>query len=529
MEPALQAFRGRHAEDHASRLVDVLLAWLAMERGDLRGAATTGRRLQRVAGPGTLADLARTLEGASLRREGAPDRALDLLLPLESKLIDPWARSIYNQEVVEAAVEARRWPVALATMRVWLREAGSDERATARASIEESLTRVPSTDLLALLETVDSPVPSADEDLEMRKLVAQRLAVVARSSKDAQLAQRLLTRAGGLLGDQGDVVAQLAVGASRARVEARTVGLVLSLRDDATRRRGAELAQGVAFGLGLPGSAARLVSRDDQGSPERVQDALAALSAEGASVLIAGSDEGEANAAAAFASANHVPVLLLRPAPRAKDARFSFVVGLDAAEPEASLVTALVARGAATVGILADDPARPRVPRAEVVAVRGCGDAGASWKSIGAIVLSAGVDCARDAVASVNPLAVRFAAGFTSAGITLPPGSVIATAGAFPFVPGAPQLRIWSKDHPAPPSFWAALGRDAAVLAWEGVRALPAQGTEDPAEVEARRAHVAAALAAARTPLWTTEADGFHGGRTLSRTIGVRDVPRAQP
>jgi hypothetical protein len=85
-------------------------------------------------------------------------------------------------------------------------------------------------------------------------------------------------------------------------------------------------------------------------------------------------------------------------------------------------------------------------------------------------------------------------------------------------------VQPWARTHPAPPSFWAALGRDAAVLAWEGVKSLPENGTEDPAEVTARRAQVAAALAAAQADLWTTDARGFSGARVLPRTLGVREV-----
>src|SRR6185369_14702730 len=127
---------------------------------------------------------------------------------------------------------------------------------------------------------------AAVEELEMRKRVAQRLAAVARDRKDSELAQRLLTGSGTLLGEQGDAIAELAAGAGKARVEPRTVGLLLSLRNDKTRRRGAEIASGVTFGLGLPGSVARLVMRDDRGSADRIAEALASLSSDGASILI---------------------------------------------------------------------------------------------------------------------------------------------------------------------------------------------------------------------------------------------------
>ncbi len=222
------------------------------------------------------------------------------------------------------------------------------------------------------------------------------------------------------------------------------------------------------------------------------------------------------------------------------------MVGTDAGDVEAALIAGLVARGASPVAILADDPALPRAARPDVVAVRGCGEAGASWKSLGAagVVLSAAADCAREAIAAAGPLKLRFAAGLEPDALPLPPGSLVAT-GRAPFaptpptppavhdgapldrsraLPQAPALGAWQNGHPSPPTWWASLGHDAAVLAWAGVQVLPAQGTEDPREVEARRALAASALAGAQAELWTTEAHGFGGARTLPRTLGVREV-----
>jgi hypothetical protein len=399
----------------------------------------------------------------------------------------------------------------------------------------------------------------ADEDAELRKLVAARLAQIAREGNDPALAQRLLVKVPGLLGDESERVAQLASGASRARVEARTVGLLLDLRDDASRRRGAEIVQGVAFGLGLPGSAARLVSRDTRaagstgstgnvgnagntGAAKRVEDALAALSADGASVIIAGADEQSAEIAATFADAHHVPLLLLEPPTRQHPEGFSFVVGAGAASVEAALVGALVARGASAIAVVTDAAEQPRGPRPEITLVRGCSDVsapatgvtgapgaagGGSWRAAGVqgLALMANAECAREALLGVPP-SLRVAAGFEAEGLSLPLGSLVATAGLLPLAPGSPALQDWLKGHPSPPGYWSALARDAAVLAWAAVQGLPAQGTEDPAEVSARRAQATATLASATVTLWTTEASGFRGARTLPRTLGVREVAR---
>lgn len=533
MERSLEAFKKDFPNDPLARLAETLLAWIALNKGDNHVAEVRARLAEKAAGPGTVADVAHTVQGAALRRQGQPQAALALLEPLVSKLIDGWARSLFNAEIVDAAVEAGRWERALGLMSVWLRETGPEERATVRGHLERSLDRVPAAELSRWLDRARGIElgQAAEEELEIRGLVAHELAVVARANKDVELAQHLIAASGRLLGDQGDAIAALAAGASKARVEAHTVGLLISLRNDKTRRRGADVADGVAHGLGLPGGSARLVSRDDHGSPERIPEALAALSADGASIVIAGSDEAEATAAAAFAEAHQIPVLLLRaPAPGASTdgkGRFTFVIGVEPADVEGALVSALASRGGGPVAVVADEPLRPRAPRPEVAVVRGCSDAAAPWKplNVAGVVLSAQPDCARVALAAAAPLKLRFGAGFESDPLPLPVGSLVATAGIFPIgAEASPALRTWLEHHRAPPSWWAALGHDAAVLAWAGVSALPKQGTEDPREVAVRRAWAASALAAAQAELWTTEARGFAGARALPRTIGVREA-----
>lgn len=538
MERPIQELRKKHPDDPSVRMADVLLAWIALESGDHRLALARARLAEKAAGTGVIGDVARTVQGAALRRDGQPKEALATLEPLVSKLVDGWARSLFNEEIVESAVQAGAWQKALDLMSIWLREAGADERATVRKHVEGDLERVPAFELGRWLERERGIelAAAAEEEIDIRKLVAQRLAGVARANKDAELAHKLLATSGNLLGEQSDPIAQLAAGANRARVEARTVGLLLSLRNEKTRRRGAEIAEGVAFGLGLPGSSAKLVSRDDHGAKERIEEALSALSADGASIVIAGSDEHEAEVAAAFAEAKQIPVILLRApaapaaAPSGAKRRFSFVLGVDLVDLESSLVRALASRGTTPVAVLADEPVGPRAPRAEVSLVRGCSEASSSWAALGVagVVLSAQPECARAAIIAAAPLRMRFAAGFEADAAALPTGSVVATAGLYPIPLGKkPQaLSGWLANHPTPPSFWVALGRDAAVLAWSGVQVLPARGTEDPQEVAARRAMAASALASAQADLWTSDARGFGGGRALPRTIGVREVTR---
>ncbi|MEO7327456.1 MAG: hypothetical protein ABI193_02680 [Minicystis sp.] len=535
MKTRIFAFRQAYALTPLGRVADALLAWIAMEEGALEQALREAAFVQTVTGAGTTSDLAKTVQGATLRRMGSPEQALETLTPLVSKLIDGYARALLNEEIVLAAIASKRWQRALSLMGVWLREAGVEEEALVKGKIERALLEIPPEELLKSLSRARGiEVASfAEEEQAIRKLLARRLATVARERRDADLAQQLLQTSGALLGDQGDAVAQLATGVTKARVEPRTVGLLLTLASDETRRRSAEAADGIAQGLGLPGSVARLVSREDRGGPQGVEDALATLSADGASILIAGIDDDHAMRAAKFAEEKQIPVILLRPPARAASAspgRFTFVLGEDPGAVETALAAALVARGSSPVAIVSEDPRRHGDQlAAEIAQLRSCVGVETTGRPAGVLGIVLGASCAREVMrASAGPK-IRLAASFEATlfgPLALPKGSVVSTAGIYPIDAAAPPAAIqgWMTDHAAPPGWWAGLGHDAAVLAWAGVRTLPQQGTEDPREVTTRRAQAAQALGEAEVALWTSEARGFGGGRALPRSIGAKEL-----
>lgn len=537
MKTRLFAFRQAYALTPLGRTADALLAWVAMDEGELDRALREAAFVQTVTGAGTTSNLARTVQGATMRRMGSPDKAMEALSPLVSKLIDGYARALLNEEIVLSALASKRWQRALELMGVWLREAGAEERELVRSRIERVLVEIPPEELLKSLGRARGIEVArfAEEEQEIRKLLARQLAHVARERRDADLAQQLLQTSGALLGDQGDPIAQLATGVTKARVEPRTVGLLLSLRTDETRRRGVEAADGIAHGLGLPGSAARLVSRDDRGGKVSVDEALSNLSADGASILIAGIDDDHASLAAKFAEDNQIPVILLRPPvkpTKGAKGRFTFVLGEDPGAVEGAVASALALRGAAPVAIFAEDPRRhDDRPGPDVAELRGCGGVEAGGRPAGVLGVVLGASCAREAMRATAGPKIRFGATFEATllgPLGLPPGSLVATAGLYP-VPGdpaqtPPSLKGWMSAHAVPPGWWAALGRDAAVLAWAGVQVLPRQGTEDPREVTAQRAKAAQALGEAEAELWTSEARGFGGARLLPRAIGVREL-----
>ncbi len=537
----LLAYKQLFGTELPALTADALLAWVMMEEGYFAQAEALANVVQARTRAGNTNDLGRTIQGAALRRRGKPEESLRVLTPLVSKLIDAWTRSLLNEEIVQSALAAKQWQRALELMGVWLREASPDERDGVKARITQNLVAEPSAQLLRMLDRAPGIEIAllAEEEREMRKLIAQQLATSAREKRDVELAQHLLRSSGALLGDQGDAIARLASGVTKARVEARTVGLLLSMRTDETRRRGAELTDGVIHGLGLPGpwrdgeatagrgSAARLVSRDDHGTSDRIDDALAALSADGASILIAGVDGEEAAAASRFAEQNQIPVLLLRPAAKGESVppgRFTFLLGEDPVAVEDALAEAIAAKGAAPVAIVAEDPRRHGALPVGVTALRACSEATSPLRPLGVSGIVLGAACAREAIAAAGSTRIVFGAGLELGDAVLPAGSLRAQAGIFPIEAArmSPAAAPWMKDHASPPNWWAGLGHDAAVLARAGVLALPERGTEDPKEVADRRVLAAQALGAAEADLWTTAARGFGGARVLPRSVVIR-------
>jgi Periplasmic binding protein len=531
METRLVAFRSRFPKDDLAHMADALLAWIALDRGDLKGAWNRARRVQ-AQGPGTTSNPAIVMEGAVLRREGRHKEALARLTPLQNKLIDAYARELLHEELVAAAVGAKSWDLGAKSMALWLREAS--DQAAVKSRVEALLTQVPPSELERILDRRLEGEPTAD-DRELSELIAQRLAALARETRDVRLAKHLLAKSGTLLGDQGNPVAQLASGAGAARVEALTVGLLISLRDDTLRRRGVEAASGLAHGLGVPTSAARFVSRDDGGSLDRVADALTNLSAEGAAIVVAGLDTDEANLTARFAATHELPVILLRPPSTPSTSPFVFVLGEDPAAVRDALASGLESRGAGAVVVVGEGRSAAQVDADATNTQGGAPGAGCgplplqAWKKAGVsgVILNAAPLCAQAAIQDLKAsgLAVKLGIGF-DLWPQPPPQTLLAGAGLYPLLAYAstpPAMARWIERGRATPSWWAGLGRDAGVLAWEGIRGLPGNATEDPKGVRERHRAAAAGLAKATGELWTTEARGFAGARVMPRTITVHE------
>jgi hypothetical protein len=550
LDADLRTFQQRYPDDDLGRLARGLRALIALERNELARALALGTEAA-LGPPGTTQDLGNLVLGAVDRRRGQHRRALDRLIPLLHKLLDPSATALLDEELVRAALGAKDWQRAIAMMAVWLRETEGASRTAARAHIEELLGALAAPELLGALPRFAGPEASSPDE-DMARLVAARLAELARAERDAKLARLLVDRFGGLLGRSGEDVARLAGSTTRARVTGKTIGLLLSLDRPELRRRTAEVAAGMAYGLGIPGSGARLVSRDARSSAEEIGAALTELSTDGAAVVVAGIDPTSAALAAEHARASSLPVILLSaPADAAAaDCPFVFVLGEDPERTAQVLVAELRAAdvktivglggpgsvpalpaggaGGAAGAVRLSVPAEPAPP--STVRELGCGGdldiAALRSAAADGLLVRDGAACGPEITAAARSLRARLAIGLGVPGLSGPlsGSAVVLSAGMFPVDPQQPpaELRAWLQAGRGVPSWWAALGRDAAVLGWSAVRDMGEAATEDPAEVVSRRAEAVRRLQAAREALWTTEAKGFAADRRMSRDIAVR-------
>jgi len=539
LEHDLGKHADKYAKDPTGRIAKAMLALIAAAKGDSARADQLARPI--VSGPtGATRDMALVAQGASLEKAGRSREALALLKPLFGKMIDPFGRDILNEEVSLAAVSEKDFPSAVRFMRGWVTQAPEADRDDIERRVSALLDQIPAEPLLALVRQVKG---TDEMQSTLLKRVGERLAGIAVSTKDVSLAKILLAEARPVLGDKVDDVARIAAKGAAIRLEPNTVGLLLSLRNEELQRRGLEVSNGLALALGIPGSAARLVSRDDQGGDQTIDDALALLNADGAAVIVAGVDTKEADKAREYAERTNVPMILLRPpSTPPREGGPVFVVGEDPTAVRGALMKALAMGGAERTAVLIgtrDDGDVPTlVQGTSLVGVTSCGastDFLAVQKATG-LVIDGSPRCAAES-AGHAPTNVAVALGL-DAPLSIP-AHVRATAGLFPMAAGGSgtdeDVTKFLALGRGAPGWWAGLGHDAGKLAWAAVSQLPSEAPNDTKAMTDRKALVTRLLAAADVPLWTTDARGFGGARVLPRKVGLSGegakapAPRQKP
>ncbi len=530
LDAALEPFARRFANDPVGRTATVLRAFNALTAEQYETARDLAARVHS-GPPGVNRDLAQLVLGIAERRRGNPQRALALLTPLLHKLIDDFATERLDEVLVRAALDAGRWKLAIRFIEVWVREAAVADRREVYRRLRELIRKVPREALIsALVERVGSryeQTESIDESgVVILQSIAQQLAIIAGDAKDQALAEVLLNRDRALLGPYGETVARLAVQRSRGRVLPRTIGLLASLRDPAMRRRSADVLSGMLFGLAQADY--RLVARHDGGDVDRVQLALSELAAAGAAVIVAAIDPNQSEAVADFANRNALPVLMLTPDAARLDraSSFVFLLGSDPSQTTQAMANHLRDEGARVVAgfgapleVGVDDSRGVGLSRT-CRSLPGVGELRA--ERVDSLLIYDGASCIEETLELAKALRARVGAGLGPAGSQ---GRLLdryarLSSGVFPIDDEDERLRGWRAAGREQPSWFLALGRDAAVLAWAAVSTLT-KTSDDPRKVEAQRVAAASALAAADVTLWTTDKTGFAGRRTMVRDVKI--------
>lgn len=522
----LDAVIRTYPKDPSTRAAKAMRALVAVERGDLALAKRYSDELLALDGEGSTRDLANVVAGSIQRRQGDPKTALVTLEKLFNKVIDGPARAVLNRELFLAAVATGQVHKAAVYLRALLKQSGAPLRAFAERETAKLLAQLPTEVVLALLK---EEVAFDEPDRWFSALLANHIADAVEKDQDPQIARALLEIAAPLLGPKAEPIARIAARGADVRLERNTVGLLMPLRSENLQRRGIEVTSGLAVALDIPGGSTKLLVRDDQRDLTKIADTLALLNADGAAIIVAGFDSAEADIAAAYGERTGVPLLLLQQPSRPVRADGSvFVLGYAPTTAREVLVRALLARGRKRIALLVEERTTSDLApdvASSVVAEQPCGASFEFVRTSGAdaVVIDGGRSCAAAALQSLGTIGVAFGLD------AIVPGreSVVATAGLFPVTRATtnvdPMLDTYRKRRGGDPTWWAALGHDAGLLVKDAVQGLPTEEGEAAAAVAIRKRLVTEAVAKSDQSLWTTEARGFDGARTMSRTIRTQD------
>jgi ABC-type branched-subunit amino acid transport system substrate-binding protein len=564
----IQRFLSRFADDGAAPLARVYLAFLLVNDGDLAGAEREIALLEKIR-IGATKDFAMIAKARLLRMRGRAGEALDLIAPLAGKVVDTDAMELFQEEITLDAVAARRDYEAIAYMDSWLRYGREEDRELARQKIPEALSKMSPQVLEASLRSMRTATRTAGNaggySLEMQRYLAAQLATYAIDTDNARLAQWLVDPDAGapvLSVDAGVMVSELATQHRRVRqVSGRTIGLVLPTGTFALRDSAADVARGAAFALDLPrstnalGDSVRLVTRDDGGRGDRIESVLDDVAGDGASTILVGLEPDQADRALAWAERSGVVIIALAAPRHTKPGRYGYVMGEPYSTSLDALSDALLARRETKIALVTDEASvsdvsraikdRPKLsvfqPAPCDVSIAATSSEGrfpvAAWEKAGfrTWLVSGSQSCARDVVREVGELRGALIALTLQAG-TLPERNtaakvLAASAGSLPVRlnpdagTGDPAILRYNASFGAIPTWFTALGHDAALLARQAVSALPTDTTSDSKQVTARRDQVRAALDRARGPLWTSEKDAIDPQtHTISRSVRVIEL-----
>jgi hypothetical protein len=426
-------------------------------------------------------------------------------------------------------VTAHRWREALRLLDIWMRDVPEDERLAVLEITRALLKQIPSVSIeqdLAERLTSESGAPRAEA---LDRAMARQVAEVALTRRDSRLARRLLGQPGALvlLGDLGPQLIELASRIDVPQVNGRRVGLLLPGGSPAQRLRGVELEYGALSALDLLGGEegrVNLVLRPAGTTPAELRAALASLDAEGASLILGGTDAEQARLVAEFAEEEGISALLLAPpAPGGPRASWAFSFAPDVEAATGAVLEDLARRGARMIAVVGASralmaPGVTRVlPSVDCAALSPLDRIGRyptqDWRARGvdALLIAGDARCAEDVIGEVSEAKLRLQVGLglEASSLVLPAAAgasprhrppviaVSAGLGCFPTdarrQPSAEAVALQQRRG-EPIGYWSMLGREAAQAAAEALAQLPTDHTLDEGEVKRRRQLVREAL-----------------------------------
>jgi tetratricopeptide (TPR) repeat protein len=533
LEAPLRQYLEEFPYDAPRRRVWVYLAWILVHKGELLEAKEWIDRAK-AGPPGSVSDLAVVTEAALLLELNQPQEALRKLRPIRGKLIDPVERFLATEQLVLAAMAAELYSEALIYMVDWATQAPVTEREQVRESIISHLHRIPRRYLeRALQHDAESITASGDDDpirrdqqQWMKDAIARRLTAIAVEERDPDLARFVLEQ-GSDLGAEREAaqdLMDLATSTESGRqVKGRTIGLVLTTATEEQRLRSSEVATAVAITLGLPRrdrdpNAVRVVFAQDEGGPAGATAAFQNLGIQGAAVVIGGFDSDSAQQHSWQAERSAIPTLLLYPH-QIETPSWSYTLGVSGARERALLEDEMRSRGLFASRLVENDEVAcdPNTTRAVQAKVRGWAEGGSDsvlflgTRGCAQLVLQANARAKR-------PLPIGLGLDAAAAATRSDPLAIALAPGAYPFEPNDPKLGAWLERNGTTPSWFEALGHDAAVLASAALSQFPAVDYSGSNEVNVHHNAIRAALLRlSDVALWTSQSSRFDPELVIDR------------
>lgn len=547
LERPLTDFVQRYPTDPQGRWVRIYLAWISVQRHRL-DEAERWLALAEPGSAGAASDLSGVVRAALTLSRGNAGEAYPALLALSGHLIDTDDRLLCLDQLVLAALADHRYQAAVLHMLELSAQAARRHRERMWRALEPRLASIPLPELEASLpnlssDRIQNPSVAPAERIAavdwMRRTLLDLLSRSAIDAEDVALAQRLVASpesTGADDAEKSELLLLATRGTLQKAVSGRTLGLALELDDAARSQRSIDVASGIALTLDLAAPSqddGPIVLTTRQVENGNVSLALARLAGDGARLIVAGLDAAGARAAAEFAAASGVPVLLLHE-PSSSEAALPpsvYVLGAWEARANEVLFTALEQRFRPVLRVGAGGAPCP-TSDAEVDELIGRASAGGRRPRL---QFDADPSCARGVLMRLSngarPLALGF--GLDTLGVAWdePVADEVWAVGAgrLPRLDGARDALAarWFTSKGRPPTWYEGLGHDAARVAALVLGPAPADTVRDPGRVRALYDEVTKRLASESWPeLWTSDGDRFNASRRLPREFRAERIAR---